>query len=100
MLIKRLLNKVNVRLILLAYNACSFLVLLQRDSWIRLLFFCRFVQHHGMTFCLHCPYIRVLLNNKEPKRFKLKSVISVMPIKPAHAFQREGEGVIKARENA
>ena len=53
-----------------------------------------------MTFGLHCPYIPVLLNNKEPKRFKLKSVISVMPIKPAHAFQREGEGVIKARENA
>ena len=23
-----------------------------------------------------------------------------MPIKPAHAFQREGEEVIKARENA
>ena len=23
-----------------------------------------------------------------------------MPIKPAHVFQREGEGVIKARENA
>lgn len=24
----------------------------------------------------------------------------LMPIKPAHAFQREGEEVIKARENA
>ena len=58
------------------------------------------MQHRGITFCLHCPYIPVLLNNKEPKRFKLKNVISVMPIKPAHAFQREGEGVIKARENA
>ena len=48
-----------------------------------------------MTFCLHCSYIPVSLNNKEPKSFKLKSVISVMPFKPAHAFQREGEGVIK-----
>ena len=38
----------------------------------------------------------------DPKSFKL-SVISWMPIKPAyafHAFQREGEGVIKAQDNA
>ena len=58
-----------------------------------------------MTLCLHicsiflCRYI----TNKDPKNFKV-SVISCMPIKPAHAFQafqKEGEGVInKARENA
>ena len=44
-----------------------------------------------------------LYYNKDPKNFKV-SVISCMPIKPAHAFQafqKEGEGVIiKAPENA
>ena len=50
----------------------------------------------SMTFCLHCSYIPVSLNNEEPKSFKL---ISVIPIKTAHAFQREGELVIKGREN-
>ena len=52
----------------------------------------------GMT-CLHCSYIPVSLNNKELKSFKPKCVISVMPIKPARAFQREGEGARECVRN-
>ena len=55
---------------------------------------------HDLLFTLF--NIPVSLNNKDPKSFRL-SVISCMPIKPAHAFQafkREGEGVIKAQDNA
>ena len=61
------------------------------------------MQHawHDLMFTLFNVPVP-LYYNKDPKNFKV-SVISWMPIKPAHAFQAfqtEGEGVIiKAREN-
>lgn len=62
------------------------------------------MQHawHDLVFTLFNVPVPLYYNN-DPKNFKV-SVISCMPIKPAHAFQafqKEGEGVIiKTRENA
>ena len=89
-----------VLVILLAYNACSSCASAQEIVGYKIVVFVVLCSTDGMTFCLHCSYIPLSLNNKELKSFKLKRVISVMPIKPARAFQREGDWAIKARENA